>query len=241
MFGHPVSQATADDACGHIPLFDGFPYLSTRLVPAAYHLTLLPESWRRERLVDALVLQVAANQFQTALVLGPSDALYLSPGGSPEPSSFVPRSTIVLHGLLRPALPFDEAELGDRPERLVAFRVTTNGDQQFLFGDLHKGGRPATRDEHLRLRGIGRDGARRGLTRCERCGEWHGTCLDRVPGAPVLIVPVHCACDNVTRCARCLEPLRERRLNGNEYRERDRGVWHWPAFMASEHRCPACV
>ncbi len=26
-----------------LPLFDGFPYLNTRLVPALYHISLLPE------------------------------------------------------------------------------------------------------------------------------------------------------------------------------------------------------
>ena len=241
MAGHPVSQATAQALNRRLPLFDGFPYLTTRLVPAAYHLTLLPDHWDRDRLVAALVQQVEANQFETALVLGPTDALYLSPGGTIGASTFVPRSSLVLHGLLLPSDRIGEGQFGDRSERLAAFVETVNGDAGYLLGDLQKGGRPATRNECRRLGGVGPEGVRRGLTRCARCGEWRGACLDTVPDHPVLVVPVHCLCDNVTRCARCLEPLRERRLNGNHFDERDGQVWHWPGYMASSHRCPPCV
>jgi hypothetical protein len=231
------SPSTPAEVAERIPLFDSFPYLTTRLVPAAYHLTLLPAHWTEVRLLRALEQQVAANQFQTALVLGPRRAIYLAPGAQPAASDSVPRSTAVLTGLLLTPTAFDAAALGDRLLRLEAYRADMNGDGGTLFGDLTKGGRPATPEELERLdRGLRE--VPPGLERCAVCGEWCGECLDTVAGiADTLVVRVHCLCDNVTRCARCLHPLRERRLNGNEFCPEDGRVWHWPGFMAGSHHC----
>ena len=50
--------------------------------------------------MDAFEQQVAANQLDAALVLGPSEAICLSPGAEPAHSTFVPRSNGILGGTL---------------------------------------------------------------------------------------------------------------------------------------------
>ena len=214
-----------------VPLFDGFPYLATRIVPGACHLTLLPP-WTRHRLLALL------EQLDAPLVLRADEAHYRWPGTPEVVVGPAPRATAILTGRLLTPEPCDPADLEDRPFRLQAFRDAVNGDGGYLFGDLGKGGRAATADELEQLRGRGPDGVPLGLRRCPRCGDWQGACLDPNPDLPDWRVPVHCRCDNVTRCARCLAPFRERRVWGNEYRESDGHVWHWPGFMALEHRCP---
>lgn len=223
-----------------LPLFDGYPYLCTPLVPAGFNFTLLPEAWSRARLVEALSRQVDANQFKTALVLARRDAVYLSPGGQPEASELVPRCTAVLTNLLLTSEAIAPSALGDRPARLDAFSQQVNVDG-VLFGDLGKGGHVATRDELVRL-GPARRRAPYGLEVCPACGERRGECLDPNPEMPEnWVVRVHCVCENTTCCARCLEPLRERRLNGNRFDPWDAQIWHSPGFMAGGHRCPRRV
>ena len=229
---------TADAVRPQLPLFDGFPYLATRIVPGACHITLLPAGWNRNRLLALLAQQVAANQFDAALVLSADEAHYRWPGTPEVVVGPAPRATAILTGRLLTPEPCDPADLEDRPFRLQAFRDAVNVNGGYLFGDLGKGGRAATPDELEQLRGRDPDGVPLGLRRCPRCGDWCGACLDPNPDLPDWRVPVHCLCDNVTRCARCLEPFLERRICGNEYREADGHVWHWPGFMALEHPCP---
>ena len=98
------------------PLFDGFPYLATRIVPGACHLTLLPP-WSRGRLLALLEQQVAANQLDAALVLSADEAHYRWPGTPEVVVGPAPRATAILTGRLLTPEPCDPADLEDRPFR----------------------------------------------------------------------------------------------------------------------------
>ena len=101
-----------------LPLFDGFPFLATRLVPAACHVTLLPTGWSRDRLLGLLAQQVAANQFDAALVLSPDEAHYRWPGDRPVVVGPPPRSTAMLTGGLLTPEPLDQSAVAVRHHRL---------------------------------------------------------------------------------------------------------------------------
>lgn len=221
-----------------IPLFDGYPYLVTRVVPAVCHIMLLPDDWSRDQLIDALWRQVAANQMDTALVLSEELALYLTPGGAITEGS-APRSQIVIAGQLLTAMPLTPGQVGHRAVRLAALTERSRARGGFVHGDRGKGGHKGTTGELARLSGPGAGVGGCGLARCATCHEWRGQCLDSTPGhAPDWVVPVHCRCDNVTCCARCGEPFGERRVGGNHLDEADGRIWHSPGFMALGHKCP---
>ena len=171
----PVSPEVAEQ----LPLFDVFPYLTTRLVPTGFHLTLLPDHWSPERLVTTLEHQVTANQFETALVLGPHRSILLSPGDAPFESPGVPRSTGVLSGFLLTPAAIEPSELADRPAQLTAFQAWMNRGGGFLFGDIGKGGHAPSPDEYTRLHRRRRNGVPAGLEQSPTCGEWRGECLNR--------------------------------------------------------------
>lgn len=233
--------APIDELLARVPLFDGFPYLSTRLVPAAYHITLLPDDWTREQLTDALWRQVAANQLSAALVVAEHLAIYLPPSGRLCEGP-APRSDFILTGGLLTPYPLTASQIGDRGYRLEALAAQTRARGGTLFGDLGKGGHEATAEERARLGGRRPREGRKGLSRCATCGDWRGQCLDRIPDYPrSWAVQVHCQCDNLTCCARCGQPFRERRVGGNHFDERDGAIWHWPGFMALSHGCALAV
>jgi hypothetical protein len=56
-------------------------------------------------------------------------------------------------------------------------------------------------------------------------------------GSVELILPVSCACDNDNECARCGEPLFERRLQCNWFDEDDGTLRYVPGFHALDHAC----
>lgn len=236
-----ASQDNSFDQSGSIPLFDGFPYLATRIVPGVCHIALLSGTWPRDLLLHALARQVAANQFHTALVLGADEAFYLPPAAEGPVCGPAPRSDIVLAGGFLPAVPVGAEDLSDRPHRLAAVIDGVRRRGGFLLGDLTKGGRKATEQDRARLGVRHPREDRRGLERCATCGDWRGECLDVIAEVGTLVVPVHCQCDNVTCCARCGDALRERRVGGNQFNQDDRRVWHWPGFMALAHRCALAV
>jgi len=65
----------------HLPLFDGFPYLVTRMAPAMYHITLLPRDPSELELSLLARAQWRANRLDVCLVIGPDRALYISADG----------------------------------------------------------------------------------------------------------------------------------------------------------------
>ena len=64
-----------------LPLFDGFPYLNTRVVPALYHIILLPARASETSLADTAGWQVLANRLPVCLVLASNRASFTSRTG----------------------------------------------------------------------------------------------------------------------------------------------------------------
>jgi hypothetical protein len=222
-----------------LPLFDGFPYLSVRVVGAMRHLTLLPVDWPADQL-DALGRrQVAANRLPACLVLSPDRALAYDAAGdvgraTPQP----PRGGLLVAGHLEPPVPVPASdELQARADRLAAFLADTQPHTGQAFGDLTKGGRPATPDERVCLQGRQREGVPRGLARCSVCQRWAGVCLDPSPVFHGQVMRVDCACANDNHCARCGDQLADWKLNANSYAEQEDQIWHVPGFVAFDHRC----
>jgi hypothetical protein len=205
-----------------LPHFDGFPYLVTRIVPALYHIILLPAGLPRTKYLDLLARQRQANRLTTSLALGDSTAWY---GGE------------IVTGKLQSSEVFQPTpELIARRARLDRF-VTSHNSGGYLFGDLTKGGRPATPEEREALAGCRSNGTPTGLDPCIQCGEWRGTCLDPNPRFAGMVMTVHCRCENHNLCALCGKRLADRRLNANYYDEDDGIVRHVPGFSGLGHRC----
>ena len=53
----------------HLPFFDGFPYLVTRVVTAHRHIALLPDDMTVDELCDIAQRQFQANKLDTCLVV----------------------------------------------------------------------------------------------------------------------------------------------------------------------------
>jgi hypothetical protein len=64
-----------------MPLFEGFPYLVTRVSPAMYHVIVLPDDVDAAGLVHLARVQATANALQTGLVEAPGSALFIDTGG----------------------------------------------------------------------------------------------------------------------------------------------------------------
>ena len=222
-----------------LPLFEGFPYLVTRVVPAMYHLTLLPAAASELELVLLARTQWRANRLETCLVIGTHRAWFISADGHDALAQTPPRGGTLVTGLLKAARLWpDTAERQARQRRLDALVEAHRRKGGFILGDLTKGGREASAEEVGRLAGAGPEGRPRGLERCPTCGEWRGRCLDPSPTFVCKVMTVHCGCQNDNRCAACGGFLYERKLNANYYDPRDGRIWHVPGFRAFRHRCP---
>jgi hypothetical protein len=219
--------------------FDGYPYAVTYVVPAFFHITLLPADVTRERLEQLTSRQAAVNQLPTCLVLGPDDCIYYSEddGGVSSTSAPVPTATWWTAFRVVPVELFPETEeLSDRRARLVKFIALTT-PHGIIGGDPAKAGRPAQPEDLARLGGHDENGIRRGLDRCMQCGAYRGECLDATPLAAELVVQVHCRCVANNRCAGCGDLLAEWKLNANHYDESADIVWHLGAIAALNHQC----
>lgn len=221
----------------NLPVFDGFPYLVTRIVPAMYHIILLPRDAHPERLQELARRQATVNRLQTFLVLNHGQGTCYGPDGRASPSGDIPTGGILVSGTLQPCEVFSETE--DLRRRRAALRALLEATSRegYLMGDLTKGGRPATPEEARRLAGTQANGVPNGLTRCAACAGWKGECLDPSPRFWGKVMRVHCPCDNWNRCARCGQTLHTHRLNANCYAESDGQIWHVPGFAGLSHRC----
>lgn len=229
------------DLLQRLPLFDGFPYVSTRVVGALYHIILLPAGGHEVELVRLAQHQAQANQLPSCLVLASDRAIYYNPEGGSGDSHEPPRGGNLIAGSLAPAIDGDDSSktFRTRQNRLAKIIDRTRRQGGHIFGDLTKGGRAATEEERQYLAGVLSDGTPRGLNRCKACGDWKGACLDSSEQFAGQVMTVHCYCDNHNRCARCNERLYERRLNANYYDPADRGIWHVPGFSGLSHLCSA--
>jgi hypothetical protein len=225
-----------------LPLFEGFPYLVTRVVPAMYHLILLPVTASELELVLLARTQWRANRLETCLVTGADRARFISADGRDALAQTPPRGGTLVTGCLKRARPFaDTLELWARQHRLDAIVEACRRKDGYMFGDLTKGGRDATPDEVGRLAGTGPEGRPRGLECCQACEEWRGRCLDPSPVFPWKVMTVHCRCQNDNRCAACGGTLYERKFNANYFQPSDGHIWHVPGFCSFRHRCPTPI
>lgn len=216
-----------DTSYDSIPIFDGFPYLVTKITGAMHHLIPLP--LLGDAYLESLALrQYAANRLPTCLVRAADDALYVSERGVVRCAE-VPRCDIPRFGSLLPPEEFISRDLFEREQRLGNF---AGGRVGLLVAQPH--GRKATASDWLRLSGRGPTGVPNGLALCGQCGGWRGEALlERLD----LVVAVYCRCDNDNRCARCLQLLADRRLNACSYFEDEGRVLHTPAFVGLGHSC----
>ena len=229
-------------AIEELPQFDGFPYLVTRLVPALYHLTLLPGDATRDTLVSLAERQLHANRLDACLALDAGHAIFFWSDGRVQPSDSVPRGGTVLAGKLAPAVEFlDTRELRARRRRLDEFIKRRGTPGSFMFGDFTKGGRAATPEELHKLAGTDAAGVPRGLTECGSCKDWRGVCLDPGEKFAGMLMTVHCRCDNHNRCGGCGGALYGRRLQANYYDPVDNAIWHVPGFCCLKHQCVRAV
>lgn len=227
--------AASDDSV----LFTGFPYLAVRIVGALRHLTLLPADRPLAWLDDLASRQAQFNGLDVALVLSPDLAIFRPARETVAREAPAPRGGMLVTARLQPAEPVTPTrEIVRRATRLAAFLRATSARGGYLFGDLRKGGRPATFEERVSLEGRQPGNVPRGLTECHVCGGWAGICLDPSPASRDYVVPVLCRCGNDNRCARCGELLAPYRLNSNFFDAIRREVWHIPGFLALDHRCP---
>ncbi len=188
-----------------MPIFEGFPYLVTRLVPGFYHIALVPGSWPRDRLEAFARQQVAANRLQTCLALETGVGIYFEPDGRVSRPLQPPVTGLSISGRLHLAVAVPpSAELAARAEQLARFEAAQPRTGYYLLGDVTKGGRCATPEEVLALAGTQAEGVPQGLARCPVCREWRGSCLDPSPQFQGSIMTVWCQCDNDNRCARCV-------------------------------------
>lgn len=234
----PLDQKTLDKYGGPLAVFNGYPYLITRVVPTLYHVIVLPSGAQLDELLDIAHRQTNANKLENCLVLASNKCIYIDPDGKDTPSTNPPQGRVFVRGKLEPAQEFPgyKAELERRfAEFNSAHKLPTPSG--YLVADPRRGGRPATKAELARMSGAQPNGVPRGLLRCPRCREWRGECLDPNPKYKTNVIRVHCLCENDNLCARCGEPLAEHKLNANHYDEGDGQIWYVPGFMAFSHRC----
>jgi hypothetical protein len=216
--------------------FDGFPYLVTRIVPALYHIILLPSEFSQVDLETIALRQFTYNRLETCLVLAERHCVYNTLDNIRASSEIMPTSPYYTANRLFPSYDFSESdELRNRGESLRQF-IDARKSEGYLYGDLRKGGRPATAGELSRPSGKSTHGVPKGLVYCEKCGRWTGECLDPNPFFKNLIMRVHCRCENDNLCARCGQLLYEYKLNAN-YLGEDGQIWHVPGFSGLSHFC----
>ncbi len=226
--------------------FDGYPYLVTRIGRSALrHLAVLPAGLDREALIAIAVRQAAVNRLDIALVLGPADAVFVSPDGITRATDFIPTGIPICDRLVV-AIP--QLGTGDLEIRRDALRnyVRRHRVSGHIVGDNLEAGRPAAPADADRLLGTGPDGLPRGLERCRSCGTPRGEALRPLPGGGRgwpdqrfgrEIVTVPCRCENTNRCAGCGQPLAEQRLSAWSWFGEQRGLLYVAAYVGLGHRC----
>jgi len=233
---HSRFQATKE-LNDRLPLFDGFPYLVTRVIGAFRHILLLPADRSDAGLRRLAELQDAANHLETCLVLEPERVIYYCAGAEPAPSTFAPRGGSLVTGELCAAEDFEQTpDLLSRTQRLEEY-IDALDQRGYVLGDPEATFRAATPEELECLAGRDSSGVPRGLAQCATCGEYRGICLGTAPTYAEWVTTVYCRCENHNLCARCSEPLAEWRLNANYFNRRDGHAWHVPAFCGFNHQC----
>ena len=184
--------------------FQGFPYLVTRVIPALYHIILMPTHLSDSERLTIARKQVLANRLDACLVFANDRAVYFDTDGRSSDTRTPPAGGVIVAGQLLPVVDFAESdELRARREGLDEFAAASRARGGAMMGDLTKGGRLATEEESRRLAGVEADGRPVGLERCPQCQAYRGRCLDPSENFRGQVMTVHCRCDNHNRCARC--------------------------------------
>ena len=221
----------------YLRIFQGFPYLVTRVVSVLYHIILLPIDFNFKSLLDIACIQAEANQLKTCLVLGNKCSIYLDGNRNGTVTDRPPSSSHCVIRKLFPPYDFPQTEeLKKRKAELKAFIKACRGGG-YIMGDITKGGRDATPEELERLAGEQKKGVPKGLFYCPTCNGWYGECLDPNPIFEGKVMKVYCRCQNNNLCARCKQPLSDYKLNAN-YLGEDGQIWHEPGFCGLSHLCP---
>ena len=88
---------TATSRCGRDPYANGYPTLILRLIPGVYRYESVPTSLKDEKeLIEYAAHRTAASGFSTCVVLGPRDAWYCDPNGSPTHKEKSPSMGVML-------------------------------------------------------------------------------------------------------------------------------------------------
>ncbi len=106
----------------NLPLFDGFPYLITRVVSCLYHIIVIPARQRAEGYQELLRHQGESNRLETGLVLDPRTAWFWSLDGDVQHTSQPPTGGIIVTDRLLPGAAFARTpDLLARRARLKGF------------------------------------------------------------------------------------------------------------------------
>jgi len=219
------------------PIFDGFPYLVTRVVGPMRHVLLLPADRSESDLAALARAQVEANRLDASLVLSEARAIYFSAEdpSRPQPDD-PPRGGVYTFDRLRAAVDFElDADFIERARSLRAF-VDSLGQPPYFHCGARTSRRPARPGEVEELSGTRPDGVPVGLDECPACGEYRGLSLGSGE-AEGWVATVYCLCENHNRCARCGGTLAERRLNGHLFDRAKGEVFHEPGFRGLGHKC----
>lgn len=227
---------------GEIQPFDGFPYYVTRIVPALYHVILLPTEWTEASLIDFAETQAGFNNLEACLALSQDHGLWFTPDGGKIHSHQIPAGGTLIKGGLKPCRDFHRSvEFEERARQLDACVQETRGRGGYIRGDPSHGGRAATDQEFEALSGMGFGGVPKGLAPCPTCGCLKGECLGTAERYKSSVLPVSCRCDNNNRCARCGSSFHEWKLSSNFFNPSDGHIWYVPGFACFGHRCPDLV
>jgi hypothetical protein len=230
---HPAKDLT--------PAFDGYPYLVSRIGHSALrHIAILPAMWSPERLLALTRRQALANRLDTCLVLGPGNAVYVTAGGAEGQRLTFRQASRLWSSCAGPSACRGHRRSPPGRARLGAYAAAIDSPR-YIVGDGLEAGRVAILDDIFRLGNLDGEDAHRGLARCPTCGEFAGDYLaTKGEGNGDLtrrVIGVYCRCENHNRCARCGEPLADRRLSAYHFVEETGSVCYVAADCAFSHRC----
>src|SRR5690606_4996164 len=138
-------------------------------------------------------------------------AVYFAPNGSSRFHTRPPRVWFVELDALKAPFEFDPDELSNRVLLGYAQQKMLRGRIGEVWSDESRGGEVISHEEAAVLRGLNAEGVPCGLSRCDKCREYRGHCLDPMHPDDLWLLPVYCRCENMNHCARCGELLHERR------------------------------
>lgn len=218
--------------------FDGFPYLTTRVFPALYNISLYPSDLTESDLIELARRQVAANKMPACLALTWSRGLWFDGIGGETWNSIIPNGGAILNGKLKMPQGYSHAEsLYPRSKLLDEFSNTSLKSGGYLVGDPENCVREA-KPEDDQLGGLTSKIIPHSLTKCLVCGELKGECF--YPESSYysdMVWELSCKCDNDNLCAACGMPLFHHKPDSCYYDKEVRGILHVAGYCVLSHVC----